>query len=47
MLPLLTEATIEVTNVSMDQPHPFHTCNDYNLFNFNTQQNIVVNTDDI
>ena len=49
MLPLLTEATIEAMNVSMDQCHPFHTYNDHNRFRpFEfTQRNFEVDTDDV
>ena len=49
MLPLLTEATIEAMDISTDQCHPIHTYDDHNLFRqcgF-TQQNIVVNTDNV
>ena len=49
MLPLPTEATIEVMNVSTDRRHPFHTYNDHNRYRqlgF-TQQNIVVNIIDM
>ena len=44
MLPLPTEATIEVMNISTDRRHPFHTYNDRNRFRqFGfTRQNIVV-----
>ena len=49
MLPLPTEATIEAKNISKDRRHPFHTYNDRNRFRqFGfTQQNIVVDTDDV
>ena len=49
MLPLLTEATVETMNVSMDGRHPFHTyndCNRFGQFGF-TQHNIVVDIDDV
>ena len=50
MLPLPTEATILALNISTDRRHPFHTYNDHNrfrqYFGF-TQQNIVVNIDDV
>ena len=50
MLPLPTEATILALNISTDRRHPFHTYNDHNrfrqYFGF-TQQNIVVDIDDI
>ena len=49
MLPLPTEATLEAMNVSTDRRHPFYTYNDRNRFRqFGfTQQNIVVDTDDV
>ena len=49
MLPLLTEATTDAMNVSMDQCHPFHTYNSHNWFRqFGfTQQNIIVDKDDM
>ena len=49
MLLLLTEATIEAMDVSLDQRHPFYIYNDHNLFRqFGfTQQNIIVNQVDV
>ena len=49
MLPLSTEVTTEALNVSTDRRHPFYTYDDHNLFRqFRfTQQNIIVNTDDV
>ena len=49
MLPLPTEATVEAMNVSTDRCHPFRTYNDRNRFRQSgfTQQNIVVNVDDV
>ena len=48
MLPLPTEATIKVMNISIDRCNPSHIYNDYNLFRqFRfTQQSVAVNTDD-
>ena len=49
MLLLLTEATVEAMDVSLDQRHPFYIYNDHNLFRqFGfTQQNIIVNINDV
>ena len=49
MLPSPTGAYTEVKNVAIDRRHPVHTYNDqipFRQFEF-TQQNIVVNTDDV
>ena len=49
MLPLPTEATIEVMNICTDRRHPFHTYNDRNRFRqFGfAQRNIEVDLDDV
>ena len=48
MLPLPTDATTESMSISTDWRHPFHTCNNHNLFSqFGfTEQIIMVNTND-
>ena len=49
MLPLPTEATIEVMNICTDRRHPFHTYNDRNRFRqFGfTQRNNIVDIGDV